>query len=262
MATIARILRSRPEPLPGALRPSGWRLLTALVAAAVAAAAVGSAVAALARAVAPQWSADLDRLAPLVIASVYAAVIAALLAVLGRSRSDRRRYLALNRPTRGGVLLGAAAWAAAYVVAAAYYGVSEPLGGSGIGDAGQLLLSVGADNGRLDAAGPILATLVLVRILLLSPVAEELLFRGALFTWLRSRLPARWTILVTGVLFGLMHQAPAFLPLAILVGFAAGWIRERTGTVAVPIMIHSVQSAAVVLVSLIMTGWDTPALLG
>ena len=104
--------------------------------------------------------------------------------------------------------------------------------------------------------------MILERVYVLVPIADGLLFRGALFEWLRTRLSAPWTIGVTGVLFGLMHQIPAFIPLAVIVGLAAGWARERTGSTVVPIVVHAVQNVVVVLASLVATGWDATLPMG
>ncbi len=104
--------------------------------------------------------------------------------------------------------------------------------------------------------------LILVRVCLLVPVAEELLFRGALFAWQRQRLSSGWAIGISAILFGLMHQLPAFIPLATIVGFAAGWIREKTGSTVVPIAMHVVQNVVFVVVSLLVTGWEATLHMG
>ncbi|MBM6405711.1 CPBP family intramembrane metalloprotease [Phycicoccus sp. CSK15P-2] len=233
----------------------------ALVTGVVLAAAAASAAVALAGASGTSWASDRDRLAPVVIAVVYGAVVVALLAVLGRTAQQRERWLGLRRTSPRRLTAGLCIWAGAYVVAAPCYLLLTPLGTSPA-DAVRLLGSVGADNGRLGTASAGAAAVILVRVLVLSPVAEELLFRGALYAWLRRRLPARWTILVTGVGFGLMHGTATFLPLAVLVGLAAGAIRERTASTWVPMAAHAAQNIVVVLTSLVLTGWHTPALLG
>lgn len=48
-----------------------------------------------------------------------------------------------------------------------------------------------------------------------------------------------------------MHQLPAFIALATMVGVAAGWIREKTGPTVVPLAMHVVQNVAFVVVSLL-----------
>ena len=241
--------------------PSGARLVLALGCAAAAATASGISAAKLASAVAPAWAADPARLAPVVIAVVYAAIIIALLAVMGRTRGQRRNLLSLRGLDRRSVALGVVAWAAAYMAAVAAYAVMDPITGTDVDQLGGLLMSLGADNGRLHEASAPLVAIILVRILILSPIAEELIFRGALYTWLRTKLPAWTTILVTGLGFALMHQSPVFLPLAVLVGITAGWIREKTGSVVVPMAVHALQSGVIVALSLVLTSWNTPALL-
>lgn len=250
--------------IPGeiAQRPSGKRLLIALFVAVACAALAGNAAVAIARSVAPAWAADLDKLAPVVVAVVYVVVTVALLLVMGRTRAQRDNALALRPAGRRAVARGVVVWAGAYLAAAAFYVVTGAVGGSGLDDAVDFVMSIGADNGRLGTASALLVVVIIVRMVLLAPLAEELLFRGALFTWLRTRLSARWTILLTGVAFGLIHQSLTFLPLAILIGIAAGWIRERTGSVLVPMAVHVLQNALILVVSLLVTGWDTPAFFG
>ena len=158
-------------------------------------------------------------------------------------------------------VLGATAWLGAYVGAAALCLGAAALGAS-LNPVVDVLLGVGADGGRLADASLPLVALILLRVCLLVPVAEELLFRGVLFAWLRQRFSPAWVIGFTGVLFGLMHQLPAFIPLAMIVGFAAGWVRERTGSTVVPIAMHVVQNVVFVLVSLLVTGWDATLPMG
>ena len=45
------------------------------------------------------------------------------------------------------------------------------------------------------------------------------------------------------------------------VGITAGWIREKTGSVVVPMAVHALQSGVIVALSLVLTSWNTPALL-
>jgi membrane protease YdiL (CAAX protease family) len=60
---------------------------------------------------------------------------------------------------------------------------------------------------------------ILLRVLLLAGVAEELIFRGAIHSWLAGRLPAAGTVAVTAALFALEH---AYLPVLALAARAVG----------------------------------------
>ena len=197
----------------------------------------------------------------LVLAEVYLCLALALLAVFVRRRDGREQVLALRRPSGRALALGAAMWLGAYAAAGVLY-VAAGLLGLPSARIVDILLGVGADGGRLAGASAALTVLILLRVCVLVPLAEELLFRGAFYTWLRARFSPAWTIAVTATAFGLMHQIPVFIPLAVVVGVAAGWIREKTGSVVVPIVVHAVQNTAVVVVSLLVTRWEATLPLG
>ncbi len=74
-----------------------------------------------------------------------------------------------------------------------------------------------------------------------APVAEELFFRGWLYTGLRARVGATVTILVTAVLFALAHWEKTHLyALAVFpVGLALGLIRERTRSIGATMTFHA-----------------------
>jgi membrane protease YdiL (CAAX protease family) len=78
-----------------------------------------------------------------------------------------------------------------------------------------------------------------VMVVVVAPVAEELLFRGILFA---AALKARTFVsaaLLTGIYFALVHlHAPSFFPLLALgVAFAAGY--AATGSIVTPITMHA-----------------------
>jgi membrane protease YdiL (CAAX protease family) len=256
--TKARQAMGGPPPRG---RVSGKLLLVAIGVAATASVVTALVTSKIAYAVAPLWAADPNRLVPLIIAEVYLCIIVALLAVLGRGREGRQARLGLFPTRLRSFGLGLGVWLGAYVTAAVFYVASAPVGGS-LTTALEVLWAVGSDNRRLYEASLGIVMVILLRVCVLTPFAEELLFRGALFSWVRSHLSAPWTIAITGVAFGAIHQVPAFLPLAVIVGLGAGWIREKTGSTWVPIAIHAIQNVTVVLASLAVTGWDTTFSMG
>jgi membrane protease YdiL (CAAX protease family) len=77
----------------------------------------------------------------------------------------------------------------------------------------------------------------------LAPLVEELLFRGLLQGLLRDKLqrPTAWlAIATTSFLFAIMHysQGPAPIPLFFF-SLVLGYLYERTGRIAVPILTHA-----------------------
>ena len=88
-------------------------------------------------------------------------------------------------------------------------------------------------------------SLVLVATLLV-PVTEEVLFRGGLFRYFRTRIPRWAAILATSLLFGALHVSwgdnlsglPSLAPLTVLaVVFCLAY--ERTGSIGTIIVAHA-----------------------
>ena len=68
---------------------------------------------------------------------------------------------------------------------------------------------------------------------LLAPLAEEIVFRGAILRTLlesNSRQPVG-PIMISAVLFSLIHMNPAQMPYAFLAGLLLGWMYWRTGSI-------------------------------
>ena len=163
-----------------------------------------------------------------VVAEVYFALVVALLLAFGGVAGVRNR-LRFRHSSASDMRLALGAWVLCWAaIVLTYVAFSLVLGPPR--DALLQLLRFGSDMSRLPPAGPIALGLILLRACLLAPLAEELLFRGALFGWLRRRLPAVGTIALTAALFAGTHMMPLLLPVTFLFGVAAGWVRERTGS--------------------------------
>lgn len=94
----------------------------------------------------------------------------------------------------------------------------------------------------------------------LAPIAEELLFRGFLFTTLRNRMGIIAGGVVTGVLFGAIHlgSAPdAALPILMLLGALLCWLYVVTGSLVPAIIAHALNNA-VAYGSILDWGWQIP----
>lgn len=72
-------------------------------------------------------------------------------------------------------------------------------------------------------------------------IAEELLFRGALLSSLRARMPEILVVIIVGLVFGLFHTAPqtAFriLPTAWL-GMVLAWVVIASGSLPLAVLLH------------------------
>ncbi len=228
-------------------RVAGVRLLLTLVGWIGASFAVGFASSVLLPALLPGWAGDIRRLSAVIVAEVYALCIMALVIGMGGVAATRARLRVL-RPGARGLGLTIALWLAAYSVAFAGHAVLSAVRPEfpSPGALARFLAFLGTDMGRLHGADAATWVVVVLRACLLAPLAEELLFRGALFSWLRGHLSAWPTVLVTALAFAAIHGlALIMVPLAVVVGLAAGYARERTGSVTPLIIVHIMQNVVI-----------------
>jgi len=80
--------------------------------------------------------------------------------------------------------------------------------------------------------------------ILLAPAAEELLFRGILYPFLKQWGHPRMALWATSLLFGAAHfNLVTFVPLAFF-GAALAWLYERTGNLLASFLAHSLFNLA------------------
>jgi hypothetical protein len=78
---------------------------------------------------------------------------------------------------------------------------------------------------------------------LVAPLVEETIFRGFLYPVIARQFGVPVGILITGILFGLLHAAQLWggwgqIGLLVCVGIVLTWVRARTGTVAASYLVH------------------------
>lgn len=74
---------------------------------------------------------------------------------------------------------------------------------------------------------------------LLAPLAEELVFRGAVLRALLRWKSNPWVgIVISALLFALIHMNPAQMPHAFLVGLLLGWMYYRTDSIVPGVIFH------------------------
>jgi membrane protease YdiL (CAAX protease family) len=81
-----------------------------------------------------------------------------------------------------------------------------------------------------------------IAVIVVAPIAEELLFRGFLFRVLRLRMGFWLAAGIDGVLFGLVHGSLVILPILAVLGVALCWVYERTGSLFPCIAMHALNN--------------------
>jgi len=83
---------------------------------------------------------------------------------------------------------------------------------------------------------------------ILVPIAEELYFRGALFTWFRARYNFPVALLASSTLFALGHiDALGVVASSFVLALANGWVFEKSKTLWAPILMHITTNSVAVL---------------
>jgi hypothetical protein len=80
-----------------------------------------------------------------------------------------------------------------------------------------------------------------------APLGEELVFRGLLFPWLRSRLGAVAAAVLSGLIFATLHGVPILIPALTAIGAALAWLYHRCGSLWPVIVAHGAFNAIMVI---------------
>ncbi|MFO0997216.1 MAG: type II CAAX endopeptidase family protein [Alphaproteobacteria bacterium] len=137
------------------------------------------------------------------------------------------------------------------VVAALIYAMFRITGATAIGRQIQLIPALGAlEPWQM----PILAALIAVA----APVAEETLFRGVLFGWLRRHWPFWPSAFLSALVFSLLHMILEVMPPTIALGLLFAWMYERSRSLWTPIAVHMVHNGVVFAVTLLALRQGVP----
>ncbi|HWQ58534.1 MAG TPA: CPBP family intramembrane glutamic endopeptidase [Clostridia bacterium] len=80
--------------------------------------------------------------------------------------------------------------------------------------------------------------LAIIASILVAPIAEEVFFRGLVYTRLRRAMPSIAAALISSLIFGLLHQQLIWVCYAFAVGLAMAAVFERTLSTRATIAVH------------------------
>jgi membrane protease YdiL (CAAX protease family) len=103
------------------------------------------------------------------------------------------------------------------------------------------------------AATPVARAVILAAMVVVGPLAEEIFFRGGLYTVLRRSLSAPQALLASSLLFAAVHGRQIHLSaIQFIGGLAFGWLYEKTGTLFAPVLVHAAGNLAILLIPLLV----------
>jgi CAAX protease family protein len=196
---------------------------------------------------------SIEWLSTIITTEVYLSLIAGHVIAFGGLTQMSQR-LQLGRTSWRNIGLAFLSWLAMWAIFIIAYMM---LGSSWavVSEMGKAILKIGSLYGRLDGANPALFAFAIIQPVFITPLAEELVFRGSLYGWLRGKLNANPTILITATLFALYHPLIYLWPIAFLFGLASGWVRERTNSLTPFLIMHMLNSIAMIAAAYFITGW-------
>ena len=80
--------------------------------------------------------------------------------------------------------------------------------------------------------------IALISTVIVAPITEELVFRGLIFTRLHQGMPQVLALLITCIVFGLLHGQPIWMAYAFLLGLLLNWVYIRYRSLLANMVLH------------------------
>jgi membrane protease YdiL (CAAX protease family) len=110
------------------------------------------------------------------------------------------------------------------------------------------------DAQRLQGAPSAAWAIAIARACFLVPLFEETFFRGLLLSWLKRHLRFEFAVLIMAVAFTAEHGSIIVAPYVFIFAVAAGWVREKTGSLFNCLLMHTVNNVFLLVVGLPIHG--------
>lgn len=94
----------------------------------------------------------------------------------------------------------------------------------------------------------------IVGTVLIGPVIEELIFRGLIYNELKEKYPVMKSILITTILFAIMHANIVQVIYTFAMGFIFIYVYEKTNNLKSSILLHMASNLTTTFISLLLRG--------
>lgn len=89
------------------------------------------------------------------------------------------------------------------------------------------------------ASSPLAFAGLILLAVVVAPIVEELVFRAGIYRFFKGKTSVSLSLLISGILFGLVHGNVQSLPGLVAVGVCLGLSYELSGSIRVPIFFHA-----------------------
>ena len=108
---------------------------------------------------------------------------------------------------------------------------------------------VNTDIGVDWGSGPVVLGLAVISTVIIAPIAEELMFRGYLLDSIRKIHGDWFAVVISALLFGIVHFEPYTVGMAAIGGLIYGYVRVKTGSLWPSIIGHMIWNGIALIVT-------------
>ncbi|HLN73147.1 MAG TPA: type II CAAX endopeptidase family protein [Prolixibacteraceae bacterium] len=98
-----------------------------------------------------------------------------------------------------------------------------------------------------ELTNPVVRPIHAIGAILVAPVVEEIIYRGIVLKGLLTRYAPQKAILLSALIFGIMHWLPLQIWGASITGLILGWVYYQTKSIGTTILLHSLINTAVLI---------------
>lgn len=102
-------------------------------------------------------------------------------------------------------------------------------------------------NHQTELSNPVSRPFHSMGAILIAPIAEEIIYRGIVLKGLLTRYSPQKAILISALIFGLIHGHPLQIWGAFIVGVILGWVYYHTKSIGTTILLHSLINTTVLI---------------
>lgn len=94
-----------------------------------------------------------------------------------------------------------------------------------------------------------------ISVAVISPVYEEIFYRGFMYRWLRTRIGMRWGIISSFIFTAAHYPTINVMPINFINGIVFAWAYERTNSIWPGVMVHGLVNGISVLLTVTLGYW-------
>jgi|TARA_B110000240_G_C13374458_1_gene399683 membrane protease YdiL (CAAX protease family) len=105
---------------------------------------------------------------------------------------------------------------------------------------------------------PIDASIHWMGLILLAPILEEIIFRGIVLKGFLINYNPKKAILLSAIVFGIVHMEPTQVINAFIIGLFFGWIYYKTKSILITMILHFIANSSVFIQSILYYKYADP----